>query len=90
MLEFLPEFIDALNTDGYTLTEAEASIFLPCLIEKVTWGEMFCDCSSLFFCFPTIFYSKISLLSIKDWVSSYVLSPDSVGPLLYFLLLSFA
>ncbi|CAN6462652.1 unnamed protein product [Victoria cruziana] len=34
VLEFLPEFIDALNTDGYTLTEAEASIFLPCLIEK--------------------------------------------------------
>ncbi|XP_031503341.1 protein MOR1 isoform X2 [Nymphaea colorata] len=34
VLEFLPEFIDALKTDGYTLTEAEASIFLPCLIEK--------------------------------------------------------
>ena len=35
VLEFLPEFVDALKNEGYTLTEYEASILLPCLIEKV-------------------------------------------------------
>ncbi|XAR66434.1 hypothetical protein NMG60_11012669 [Bertholletia excelsa] len=34
VLEFLPELFDVLRSEGYTLTEAEASIFLPCLIEK--------------------------------------------------------
>ncbi|KAK1262104.1 Protein MOR1 [Acorus gramineus] len=35
VLEFLPELIGALKDEGYTLSEAEAAIFLPCLIEKV-------------------------------------------------------
>lgn len=34
VLEFLPEFVDALKNEGYTLTEYEANILLPCLIEK--------------------------------------------------------
>eukprot|EP01018_Ginkgo_biloba_P025077 Gb_07658 [translate_table: standard] len=34
VLDFLPEFVEALKNEGYTLTECEASIFLPCLIEK--------------------------------------------------------
>ncbi|KAG1338209.1 protein MOR1 [Cocos nucifera] len=34
VLEFLPELFDALKDEGYTLTEAEAAIFLPCLVEK--------------------------------------------------------
>ncbi|KAF8413913.1 hypothetical protein HHK36_001909 [Tetracentron sinense] len=48
VLEFLPELFDTLKDEGYTLTESEAAIFLPCLIEKmgllnaplpVTFGE---------------------------------------------------
>ncbi|CAA3011554.1 MOR1 isoform X1 [Olea europaea subsp. europaea] len=35
VLEFLPELFDMLRNEGYTMTEAEASIFLPCLIEKL-------------------------------------------------------
>ncbi|GFQ07256.1 protein mor1 [Phtheirospermum japonicum] len=35
VLEFLPELLDMLRNEGYTMTEAEAAIFLPCLIEKV-------------------------------------------------------
>uniref|UniRef100_A0A1D1XIA6 Protein MOR1 n=1 Tax=Anthurium amnicola TaxID=1678845 RepID=A0A1D1XIA6_9ARAE len=34
VLEFLPELIDILKDEGYALTESEAAIFLPCLIEK--------------------------------------------------------
>ncbi|XP_043688647.1 protein MOR1 isoform X3 [Telopea speciosissima] len=34
VLEFLPELFDILKDEGCTLTEAEAAIFLPCLIEK--------------------------------------------------------
>ncbi|XP_057833318.2 protein MOR1-like isoform X1 [Cryptomeria japonica] len=34
VLEFLPEFVDALKKEGYTLTEYEANILLPCLMEK--------------------------------------------------------
>ncbi|XP_021726403.1 protein MOR1-like isoform X2 [Chenopodium quinoa] len=34
VLEFLPEFFEALRIEGYALTEAEAAIFLPCLVEK--------------------------------------------------------
>ncbi|KAI8567609.1 hypothetical protein RHMOL_Rhmol02G0135000 [Rhododendron molle] len=34
VLEFLPELFDMLRIEGYTLTESEAAIFLPCLIEK--------------------------------------------------------
>lgn len=35
VLEFLPELFEALRVEGYALTEAEAAIFLPCLVEKV-------------------------------------------------------
>ncbi|XVF26272.1 hypothetical protein REPUB_Repub14bG0001500 [Reevesia pubescens] len=35
VLEFLPELFDSLKGEAYTLTESEAAIFLPCLIEKV-------------------------------------------------------
>ena len=35
MLEFLPELFDSLKGEAYALTESEAAIFLPCLIEKV-------------------------------------------------------
>ncbi|XP_057847026.2 protein MOR1 isoform X2 [Cryptomeria japonica] len=35
VLEFLPELFEALKNEGYTLSESEASIFLPCLIEKL-------------------------------------------------------
>ncbi|KAG9155040.1 hypothetical protein Leryth_019560 [Lithospermum erythrorhizon] len=34
VLEFLPELFATLRHVGYTITEAEASIFLPCLTEK--------------------------------------------------------
>ncbi|OVA00544.1 HEAT [Macleaya cordata] len=34
VLEFLPELFDSLKDEGYHLTESEAAIFLPCLIEK--------------------------------------------------------
>ncbi|XP_047310498.1 protein MOR1 [Impatiens glandulifera] len=34
VLEFLPDLFDALKSEGYVMTESEASIFLPCLIEK--------------------------------------------------------
>ncbi|KNA20108.1 hypothetical protein SOVF_055370 [Spinacia oleracea] len=34
VLEFLPEFFEALRVEGYALTEPEAAIFLPCLVEK--------------------------------------------------------
>ncbi|CAA2964834.1 MOR1 isoform X1 [Olea europaea subsp. europaea] len=35
VLEFLPELFEMLKNEGYSMTEAEASIFLPCLIEKL-------------------------------------------------------
>lgn len=35
VLEFLPQLIDTLKDEGYSLTEPEAFIFLPCLMEKV-------------------------------------------------------
>lgn len=35
MLEFLPELFDTLRDEGYSLTESEAAVFLPCLVEKV-------------------------------------------------------
>ncbi|KAI3709962.1 hypothetical protein L2E82_39732 [Cichorium intybus] len=34
VLEFLPELFDTLGNENYTMNEAEASIFLPCLVEK--------------------------------------------------------
>ncbi|KAL4563558.1 hypothetical protein LXL04_027601 [Taraxacum kok-saghyz] len=34
VLEFLPELFDTLKNENYTMNEAEASIFLPCLVEK--------------------------------------------------------
>ncbi|XP_009387376.1 protein MOR1 isoform X2 [Musa acuminata AAA Group] len=34
VLEFLPELFGVLKDEGYTLTEAEAAMFLPCLAEK--------------------------------------------------------
>nr|XP_018676328.1 PREDICTED: protein MOR1-like [Musa acuminata subsp. malaccensis] len=34
VLEFLPELFGILKDEGYTLTEAEAAMFLPCLMEK--------------------------------------------------------
>uniref|UniRef100_A0A2N9H0N2 TOG domain-containing protein n=1 Tax=Fagus sylvatica TaxID=28930 RepID=A0A2N9H0N2_FAGSY len=34
VLEFLPELFDTLRDEAYSLTESEAAIFLPCLIEK--------------------------------------------------------
>ncbi|KAL3627734.1 Protein MICROTUBULE ORGANIZATION 1 [Castilleja foliolosa] len=34
VLEFIPEILDMLRNEGYTMTEAEAAIFFPCLIEK--------------------------------------------------------
>ncbi|XP_025815164.1 protein MOR1 isoform X4 [Panicum hallii] len=34
VLDFLPELFDVLKDQSYMLTEAEAAIFLPCLIEK--------------------------------------------------------
>ncbi|KAL6992610.1 Protein MICROTUBULE ORGANIZATION 1 [Sarracenia purpurea var. burkii] len=34
VLEFLPELFEMLRSEGYTMTESEAAIFLPCLIEK--------------------------------------------------------
>lgn len=35
VLEFLPELFDTLRNENYTMNESEASILLPCLIEKV-------------------------------------------------------
>ncbi|GAB4831233.1 Protein MICROTUBULE ORGANIZATION 1 [Ancistrocladus abbreviatus] len=34
VLEFLPELFETLRNKGYSLTESEAAIFLPCFIEK--------------------------------------------------------
>ncbi|CAH1448437.1 unnamed protein product [Lactuca virosa] len=34
VLEFLPELFDTLRNENYSMNEAEASIFLPCLVEK--------------------------------------------------------
>ncbi|XP_072953995.1 protein MOR1-like isoform X1 [Typha angustifolia] len=34
VLEFLPELFDVLKDQSYILNEAEAAVFLPCLIEK--------------------------------------------------------
>ncbi|KAJ1403126.1 TOG domain [Sesbania bispinosa] len=34
VLEFLPELLDTLKDEGYSLTESEVAIFLPCLVEK--------------------------------------------------------
>ncbi|KAK4347121.1 hypothetical protein RND71_033460 [Anisodus tanguticus] len=34
VLEFLPELFEMLRNEGYTMTEAETAIFLPCLVEK--------------------------------------------------------
>ncbi|WOL15918.1 protein MOR1-like isoform X1 [Canna indica] len=34
VLEFLPELFAVSKDEGYTLTEAEAAMFLPCLVEK--------------------------------------------------------
>ncbi|KAL8152166.1 hypothetical protein V2J09_009926 [Rumex salicifolius] len=34
VLEFLPELFETLRNEGYALTESEAAIFLPCLMEK--------------------------------------------------------
>ncbi|KAF3432700.1 hypothetical protein FNV43_RR23802 [Rhamnella rubrinervis] len=35
VLEFLPELFDTLRDEGHSLTESEAAIFFPCLIEKL-------------------------------------------------------
>ncbi|KAI5572013.1 hypothetical protein BDE02_11G133800 [Populus trichocarpa] len=35
VLEFLPALFDLLRDEAYTLSESEAAIFLPCLIEKL-------------------------------------------------------
>lgn len=37
VLEFLPELFDMLRDEAYALTESEAAIFLPCLVEKVLY-----------------------------------------------------
>ncbi|KAK5835487.1 hypothetical protein GOBAR_AA03317 [Gossypium barbadense] len=34
-LEFLPELFDSLKGEAYSLTEAKAAIFLPCLAAKL-------------------------------------------------------
>ena len=36
VLEFLPELFDTFGDEAYMLTESEAAIFFPCLIEKVS------------------------------------------------------
>ncbi|RWW13453.1 hypothetical protein GW17_00022822 [Ensete ventricosum] len=41
VLEFLSELFGILNDEGYTLTEAEAAVFLPCLMEKIS-GQLKC------------------------------------------------
>ncbi|KAI5348677.1 hypothetical protein L3X38_001564 [Prunus dulcis] len=35
VLEFLPDLFDSFRDEAYTLTESEAAIFFPCLIEKL-------------------------------------------------------
>ncbi|KHN37797.1 Protein MOR1 [Glycine soja] len=35
VLEFLPELLDTLKDEGYSLTESEGAVFLPCLVEKL-------------------------------------------------------
>ncbi|RHN39552.1 putative VHS domain-containing protein [Medicago truncatula] len=35
VLEFLPELLDTLKDEGYSLTDSEVAIFLPCLVEKL-------------------------------------------------------
>lgn len=40
MLEFLPELFGHLRDESYALTESEAAIFLPCIIEKVLYSKI--------------------------------------------------
>ena len=42
VLEFLPELLDTLKEEGYTLTESEVAMFLPCLVEKVNISNYIC------------------------------------------------
>ncbi|KAL5179869.1 NADP-dependent malic enzyme, chloroplastic [Glycine soja] len=35
VLEFLPELLDTLKDEGYSLTKSEEAVFLPCLVEKL-------------------------------------------------------
>ncbi|KAE9589870.1 hypothetical protein Lalb_Chr21g0313501 [Lupinus albus] len=35
VLEFLPELLNTLKDEGYSLTESEVALFLPCLVEKL-------------------------------------------------------
>ena len=35
LMDFLPELVTTLKQEGYLLTESEANILLPCLVEKV-------------------------------------------------------
>ncbi|XP_027367381.1 protein MOR1 [Abrus precatorius] len=35
VLEFLPELLETLKDEGYSLTESEVALFLPCLVEKL-------------------------------------------------------
>ncbi|KAI9124426.1 hypothetical protein K1719_004348 [Acacia pycnantha] len=35
VLDFLPELLDTLKDEGYSFTEAEVAVFLPCLVEKL-------------------------------------------------------
>ncbi|XP_019426639.1 PREDICTED: protein MOR1-like [Lupinus angustifolius] len=35
VLEFLPELLNTFKDEGYSLTESEVALFLPCLVEKL-------------------------------------------------------
>ncbi|XP_054776764.1 protein MOR1 [Prosopis cineraria] len=35
VLDFLPELLDTLKDEGYSFTESEVAVFLPCLVEKL-------------------------------------------------------
>lgn len=77
MLEFLPELFDMLKNEGYTMTEAEASIFLPCLVEKVLLN--FPLKKFISFCGGYTFYflkkkpkKKEVIKSKTEWASRYL------------------
>ncbi|KAM1352790.1 hypothetical protein ACFX1X_032864 [Malus domestica] len=44
VLEFLPELFDTFRDEAYMLTESEAAIFFPCLIEKAGCCKPSDDC----------------------------------------------
>lgn len=68
MLEFLPELFDTLRDEGHSLTESEAAIFFPCLIEKVLFLIWWHGYGGIF-----IFHHSSKWLEDFSWFSGFPL-----------------